>query len=140
LAKILKPMLIFSKAFLKGDMKMRQGTVEIKKEKGQYWLDDLPSKTKAEVMRRASAKHNLKITQKTTVLKTLILIKGGAMTTIKIIRDKTDSFVVHLYNKYHIASIHIDMLEFLFGIEDLETLVYERGELEILYEAKIKDN
>jgi hypothetical protein len=32
------------------------------------------------------------------------------------------------------------MLEFLFGIEDLETLVYERGELEILYEAKIKDN
>jgi hypothetical protein len=28
-------MLIFSKAFLKGDMKMRQGTVEIKKAKGR---------------------------------------------------------------------------------------------------------
>jgi hypothetical protein len=34
---------------------MRQGTAYIKKEKSQYWLDDLPSKTKAEVMRRASA-------------------------------------------------------------------------------------
>jgi hypothetical protein len=34
---------------------MRQGTAYIKKEKSQYWLDDLPSKTKADAMRRASA-------------------------------------------------------------------------------------
>jgi hypothetical protein len=62
------------------------------------------------------------------------------MTTIKIVQDKTDPFVVHLYSKYHIAAVHVDMLEFLFDIEDLETLVYERGELDIFCESKLKEH
>jgi hypothetical protein len=32
------------------------------------------------------------------------------------------------------------MLDFLFGIEGLETLVYERGELEIFCESKLKEH